>query len=67
MLQITAHAKKRMRERGISVAEAKLAILKGQKWSGKTDGCMHAAIGHIEVVFRKDGEGNLLIITVKNR
>lgn len=67
MLQITAHAKKRMRERGISVDEARLAIVKGQKWTGKTDGCVHAVMGHVEVVFRRDDEGDLVVITVKNR
>lgn len=67
LLQITAHAKKRMRERGISVDEAMRAVMKGQKWTGKPDGCVHAAMGHVEVVFRRDDEGNLVVITVKNR
>ncbi len=56
-----------MRERGISVDEAMRAVMKGQKWTGKPDGCVHAAMGHVEVVFRRDDEGNLVVITVKNR
>lgn len=56
-----------MRERGISVDEAMRAVMKGQKWTGKTDGCVHAAMGHVEVVFRRDNEGKLVVITVKNR
>jgi hypothetical protein len=63
-LWLSDHAKKRMFERGVSVAEVREVVQKGRKW--REDNAIHSVMHGVEVVYRVVNS-DIYVITVYYR